>query len=225
MGSFKTEPGRDPKNEERHKVTLTKPFYMGQTEVTQSQWFALMGTKPWKGKSNTKEGPNYAASYLSWDDGVAFCKALTKKEGILYRLPTEAEWERACRGGTQTIYFFGDDNPPYYSSLLSYAWFFWNAWNRLGGWGHAHIVAQKAPNPWGLYDVYGNVREPCSDYFAPYPKGPQTDPKGPTKGKAFVSRGGAINSRGKWCRSAMRGKSWHDFRYFTEGLRVVRSAR
>ena len=224
MGSFSTEPGRDPKNEERHKVTLTQPFYIGETEVTQAQWTSLMGTQPWKGKRHSKEGPTYPACYISWEDAVAFCEALSKKEGVLYRLPTEAEWERACRAGTNTIYSFGDDDQ-IHTGLRSHAWFFRNAWDRLGGYGNPHMVAKKTPNPWGLFDIHGNVSEPCSDYFGPYPKGPQTDPKGPAKGKYRVYRGGDILSLASACRSASRAPWSSNYRYFRLGLRVVRVAR
>ncbi len=223
MGSLSSEPMRDPKNEKRHKVTLTQPFYMGQTEVTQGQWFALMGTRPWKGKRNIKEGSDYAASFISWEDGLAFCKALTKKEGITYRLPTEAEWERACRAGTQTIFSYGDDDE-IQTGLRAHAWYFRNAWDRLGMYGNPRRVAKKAPNPWGLYDLYGNVYEPCSDFFAPYSGDAQTDPKGPPTGKNRVYRGGYIASRWFFCRSASR-VGFVSTGSFTAGLRVVRSVR
>ena len=105
MGSPETEEGRQD-DEHQHQVTITKPFYMQTMEVTQGQWKAVMGTDPWKGKSVVKEGPDYPAVYVSWDDAVAYCKILSEKEGKTYRLPTEAEWEYACRAGTQTRWSF-----------------------------------------------------------------------------------------------------------------------
>jgi hypothetical protein len=108
MGSPEGETDRGD-HEHQHKVTITKPFYMQTTEVTQGQWMAVMGTEPWKSKSYVKEGPNYAATYVSWVDAVAYCKKLSEKEGRTYRLPTEAEWEYACRAGTETAWSFGDD--------------------------------------------------------------------------------------------------------------------
>ena len=118
MGSPETEPDRHL-DEHQHKVTISKAFYMQTTEVTQGQWKAVMGTEPWKGKPTGKEGPNYAATFVSWNDAVAYCEKLSEKEGKTYRLPTEAEWEYACRAGTQTRWSFGNDE----KVLGDYAWY------------------------------------------------------------------------------------------------------
>jgi len=118
MGSPETEEGRDD-NEHQHQVTITKPFYMQTTEVTQGQWQAVMGTEPWKGLAVIREGPNYPATLISWEHAVAFCEKLSNKEGKTYRLPTEAEWEYACRAGTETTWSFGDDK----KLLGDYAWY------------------------------------------------------------------------------------------------------
>ena len=171
MGSPETEPGRRD-NEVQHQVTLTKPFLLGVHEVTQGQWQAVMGTTPWKGKEFVKEGDDYPATYVSWHDAVEFCRKLSEKEGLEYRLPTEAEWEYACRAGTTTAYSFGDDA----SELGEYAWYRENA--RNVGQKYAHTVGQKKPNPWGLYDMHGNVWEWCSDWYGDYPSGSVTDPQG-----------------------------------------------
>ena len=144
MGSPEDETGRGD-GETQHKVTITKPFYMQTTEVTQSQWKAVMGTEPWKGKSVVKEGPDYPAVYVSWDDAVAYCKILSEKEGKTYRLPTEAEWEYACRAGTETRWSFGDDE----KVLGDYAWYYENA--ELADEKYAHQVAGKKPNSCLLY--------------------------------------------------------------------------
>ncbi|MCX7404873.1 MAG: formylglycine-generating enzyme family protein, partial [Planctomycetia bacterium] len=142
-------------------VTLTKPFWLGKTEVPQGQWQAVMGTEPWKGYEEIKIGKDFAASYVDWNDATAFCQKLTdleRKAGKLkaneeYRLPTEAEWEYACRAGTTTAYSFGDDK----KQLGNYGWFQGNAL-RIGE-NYAHPVSRKQPNPWGLYDMHGNVYE------------------------------------------------------------------
>jgi formylglycine-generating enzyme required for sulfatase activity len=101
---------------------------MGRTEVTQGQWKKVMGTEPWKGKEYVQEGDDYPAVYVSWDDAVEFCKKLSAMEGKVYRLPTEAEWEYACRGGTKTAFSFGDDE----AELSKYAW-----WGGIVGNGNA----------------------------------------------------------------------------------------
>ena len=145
-------------------------------EVTQAQWQAVMGTTPWDVAKNVKEGDDYPASYVNWPDAVEFCRKLSEKEGLEYRLPTEAEWEYACRAGTTTAYSFGDDA----SELGEYAWYKENAWG--AGQKHPHTVGQKKPNPWGLYDMHGNVWEWCSDWRGDYSSESVTDPAGPSSG-------------------------------------------
>ncbi|MFM7831452.1 MAG: formylglycine-generating enzyme family protein, partial [Planctomycetaceae bacterium] len=173
-------------NETQHQVTLTKPFSMGRTEVTQGQWKKVMGMEPWKGQAFVQEGDDYPAVYVSWDDAVEFCKKLSAMEGKVYRLPTEAEWEYACRGGTKTAFSFGDDE----AELSKYAW-----WGGIVGNGnakdeqyphqqYAHRVAQKLANPFGLHDMHGNVSEWCSDWYGDYPSTPLTDPRGPSSGSS-----------------------------------------
>jgi len=175
----------------RHEVTISKPFYMGVTEVTQAQYEAVMGTNPskFKGAANPVET-------VSWDDATKFCEKLSEKTRQTIRLPTEAEWEYACRAGTQTAFSFGD-NP---SALGDYAW-----WGGNSG-KTTHPVGQKKPNSWGLYDMNGNVWEWCADWFGdPYPKGPVTDPSGPTTGGSRVVRGGSGHFVAVGFRCADRG--------------------
>jgi len=161
----------------KHEVTISKPFYMGVTEVTQAQYQAVMGTNP----SNFKGAANPVET-VSWNDATEFCKKLSEKTRQTVRLPTEAEWEYACRAGTQTAYSFGDDP----SALGDYAWWVKNSGNTT------HPVGQKKPNSWGLYDMHGNVWEWCADWLGEYPKGPVTDPCGPATGSdSRVRRGGA----------------------------------
>lgn len=156
----------------KHEVKITKGFYLGKYEVTQAQFQALMGSNP----SQAVKDPNCPADTISEQDAVEFCGKIAEKTGQEARLPTEAEWEYACRAGTTTKYFFGDDPSP----LGDYAWFDQN--DR----GKSHPVGQKKPNPWGLYDICGNVCERVSDTYAKdyYAKSPKEDPTGPKQGRS-----------------------------------------
>ena len=132
-------------------------YSIGETTVTQKQWREVMGTEPWSRKKYVMEGDDYPAVYVSWDDATAFCKKLSAMECMTYRLPTEAEWEYACRGGSSTDYHFGNDS----AELGRYAWFYENTKSER----YPHRVAQKEPNKFGLYDMHGNVSEWCSDFY------------------------------------------------------------
>ena len=199
-------------------VTLTKPFGLGKTEVTQGQWKSVMGTDFWEGSD--KDCP---ATYVSWDDATEFCEKLTaieRKAGKLkvneeYRLPTEAEWEYACRAGTETAFSFGDG-----SKLGEYAWFDGNA--RNVGEKVACKVGTKKPNPWGLYDMHGNVWEWCSDWYDTKLSG-GVDPKGPEKGSLCVHRGGSWWDGPGYCRSARRDYRDPSSGYDSLSFRVARS--
>ncbi|MFN9717593.1 MAG: SUMF1/EgtB/PvdO family nonheme iron enzyme [Planctomycetota bacterium] len=189
MGSPASEKDRS-EDETQHQVTLSTGFYMGRTEVTQGQWRAVMGTEPWKGYAEADD--QNAASYIRWDEATEFCNQLSQKEGKTYRLPTEAEWEYACRAGTTTRFYFGDDE----SLLGEYEWFIGNAWDKDEK--YAHRVGQKKPNPVGLYDMHGNQNEWCSDQYAFFNNdGPLND---------RVLRGGSWASSEQLCRSAYRYK-------------------
>ena len=178
MGSPDSEKGRKSEEGPQHEVTISKPFYMGVTKVTQAQYEAVMGTNPSKFK-----GPANPVDSLTWDEAAEFCKKLSEKTGKTVRLPTEAEWEYACRAGTRTRFSFGDSE----SALGDYAW-----WESNSG-GKTNPVGQKKPNPWGLYDMNGNVWEWCADWFGGYSSGASTDPQGAGSGERRVLRGGA------WC--------------------------
>jgi formylglycine-generating enzyme required for sulfatase activity len=198
MGSPDSEPDRDD-DETRHLVKISRPFYLSVHGATQQQYEKVMGTRPWQGKNFVKEGADYPAVYVNHDDAAEFCRRLSGQEGVEYRLPTEAEWEYACRAGTTTAYSSGDDE----SKLGQHAWYYRNAW--LIDEKYAHRVGQKLPNPWGLYDLHGNVHEWCQDWYGPY--GSQqvaSDPMGPTEGDRRVLRGGSIGSLSSFVRSASR---------------------
>jgi formylglycine-generating enzyme required for sulfatase activity len=175
----------DEKEKPQHTVRISRDYFMGVTEVTQGQWEAVVGTRPWEGQAYVNEGPKHPATWVSWEDAVMFCKRLSEKEKMTYRLPTEAEWEYACRAGTTTEYSFGDD----LTALKDYAWFYGNAFDR--GRGYSHQVGTKRPNPWGLYDMHGNLREYCQDRFGAY-GGSAIDPTGPSGGTSRVVRGGCF---------------------------------
>jgi formylglycine-generating enzyme required for sulfatase activity len=206
----------------QHTVEITKPFYMQTTVITQGQWGNLLGTKPWQGwfssKNNVKAGPDYPASYVSWNDAVAYCEKLSIQEGKTYRLPTEAEWEYACRAGTETVWSFGDDE----KALGDYAWYQENTWDIDEK--YAHQVGLKKPNAFGLYDMHGNVFELCHDFYGEdyYQQSPTKDPQGPASGSSRVLRGGSWLSNPHNTRTTLRDRVVADDRSFTQGFRLVR---
>jgi len=203
MGSPSSEPNR-ASDETQHRVTLTKPFYMQTTEVTQGQWKAVMGNNPSHFNSC---GDSCPVEQVSWNDCQEFIRKLNQREGNgAYRLPTEAEWEYACRAGT---------TGPYYTDLDRAGWYSGNSNNRT------HPVAQKTPNAWGLYDMHGNVYEWCQDWFGDYPGGSVTDPKGSSSGGSRVIRGGSWRLYARNCRSAYRCYNTPDVRNNNNGFRVA----
>ena len=205
-----------------HQVTITQGFYMGKYELTQGQWESVMGTRPWEVDSQVQDSPKYPAVIISPEDVMVFCTALNMAEGAeVYRLPTEAEWEYACRAGTTTLWSFGDDK----RQLRDYGWYYDNA--RKVGEDYAHEVGKKLPNPWGLYDMYGNVSESVWDWYGAYTDAPQVDPTGPTEppdpekmGRARVGRGGRFANDVRRVRSASRDLGSANNRY--SGARLVR---
>ena len=198
-----------------HRVELTEGFWMGRTEVTQGQYERIMGEEPWSGKDYAREGDEYPASYVSWHDAREFCETLTERAEGTYRLPTEAQWEYACRAGKQTAYSYGDDP----DRLGEYAWYSANV--HEAGEEYAHRVGQKKPNPWGLYDMHGNMYEWCRDWYGAYPEGRVTDPTGPSSGDERVLRGGAWRSPAWACRSVCRINLTPDSPWSSNGFRVV----
>jgi formylglycine-generating enzyme required for sulfatase activity len=202
------------------RVTLTRPFRMSRTVVTQGQWTAVMGTEPWRQQIFQEDqcGRDFPAVHVSWHDAVLFCETLMVLERETgrfnstqsCRLPTEAEWEYACRAGTTTAYSFGG-SPKH---LGDHAWYKKNSGNRL------HEVAQKQPNSLGLFDMHGNVWEWCADWYADHLMG-GLDPVGPVTGFRRVRRGGGWRGAAFECRSGCRydGGPWPRSSFI--GFRVV----
>ena len=218
MGSPADEPGRDQNEGPQHQVTIRRGFYMGKYEITQAQWVSVMGTRPWAGKSNVTEHPEHPATHISWDDVQVFIRRLDEWAGARgYRLPTMAEWEYACRAGTETPWSFGEDE----SELKKYAWYSENAWEV--GERYAHAVGTKLSNPWGLYDMHGNVWEWVQDWYSnkPYRNPQKVDPKGPEKGFLRVGRGGAFGNYSHVLRSANRSGGDPTSRNAGTGARLV----
>jgi formylglycine-generating enzyme required for sulfatase activity len=219
-------------DETQHRVMITRPFYIGKYEVTQEQWERVMGKNPSRFK-----GSKNPVAYVSWHDCQEFLRKLNetiphpvatprtpplsrgereseRREG--FRLPTEAEWEWACRAGTRTRFCCGDGE----ADLAAHAWFAANAGSTT------HPVGTRRPNAWGLHDMHGNVWEWCSDWYGPYERklkglGWEADPPGPTTGSCRVLRGGSWYSYPADCRSAVRDKNLPATWNGRGGFRVV----
>ena len=221
MGSPATEQDRGG-DEDQADVTLTEAFWLGKTEVTQGQWQQVMGTTPWKGGSYVKEGRDYAATYVSWEDAQEFIQKLSERDGATYRLPTEAEWEWSCRAGTASRWSFGESD----GDLGRYAWYGgFDGGGNTKDENYAHQVGQKLANPFGLHDMHGNAAEWCEDWYEyKYGKSPPEDPKDASAGSSRVIRGGGWGShrRAVYCRAAYRGAVRPSFRSSVVGFRVVR---
>ncbi len=185
-----------------HEVTIGRPFYMATTEVTQAQWMAVIGSNPSRFQGNDRP-----VERVSWNDAKEFIRRLNAREGgTRYRLPTEAEWEYACRAGTT-----GDRH----GDLASVAWY------APTSRGMTSPVAQKQPNAWGLFDMLGNVYEWCEDWKGAYPSGRVTDPRGPTTGSFRVARGGSWLVHANRARPDFRDFFAPDERRDDLGFRVV----
>jgi formylglycine-generating enzyme required for sulfatase activity len=221
MGSSPNDPDHRG-NEDRQDVLLTEGFWLGKQEVTQAAWKKVMGSTPWPGRNEIREGDDYPASFVCWEDATAFCGKFTEQEhqagrlprDWVYTLPTEAQWEYACRAGSSTKYFFGDDN----SRLGEFAWFWSNSADSQPE--HAESVGKKAPNPWGLQDVHGNLSEWCQDWYQEKLPG-GIDPVVSEPGTFRVFRGGAFGDNHRHARSATRSGSLPGHRSALVGFRVA----
>lgn len=219
-GKFMMGSPKEKSEQPQHEVTITKPFYMSVTTVTQSQFEAEMGKV--HSYHYFFKGPQNPVEQVPWGDAVKFCKKLSAKTGKQVRLPTEAEWEYACRAGTTTRFFFGDDD----THLGDYAWYRGNTGGTIQGrrniGAETHPVGQKKPNPWGLYDMYGNVWQWCSDYYADsYENAKNVDPQGPDHGNSRVLRGGDLNHDSNRCNSTNRYQLGAENQQHFSGFRVV----
>ncbi len=221
MGSPRDEFEREDDEGPVH-VSLSQPFFLGQYVVTQQQWHEIMGTSPWENHSNVRNGAAYPAVNIDWFGATVFCQKLLMRDqaqgldhkGWKYTLPTEAQWEFACRAGTQSAYSFGDDA----NVIDEFAWFYENAYE--AGKAYAHPVGQKRPNAFSLYDMHGNIWEWCKDW---YDKNllSGTDPEATEKSTARVYRGGSWQHSARSSRSAYRGGFSPDLQEPFLGFRVA----
>jgi formylglycine-generating enzyme required for sulfatase activity len=230
MGSPTDEVDRASTEGPQTVVTISRGFWMGKCEVTQGDYLSVVGNNPSYFNGDRSGPPWYDQDYgtdltlpveqVSWIDTTNYCALLTAQErgagriptNCVYRLPTEAEWEYACRAGTTTRFYYGDD--PGYTNLANYAWY-------GDALGTTHPVGQLLPNPWGLYDMAGNVWEWCQDWSGSYSGGSVTDPQGPATGTDRVWRGGSWFYIARYCRSARRAKNLPAYTYDGLGFRVV----
>jgi formylglycine-generating enzyme required for sulfatase activity len=211
-GSFVmgTDEDNDPDSDAspRRRVTLTQPFYLGKYEVTQEQWEKVMGRNP-----SHFQGAKQPVDTVSWNACQEFLAKLQKRTGRKFALPTEAQWEFACRAGTRTPWSFGDSD----AAMGDYAW------NRDNSGQTTHAVGEKQPNAWGLYDMHGNVAEWCADWYAKhtYSRGDATDPFGPSSGDSRIARGGAWGDDSGYLKCTYRNCSGPDNATDGIGLRCV----
>jgi formylglycine-generating enzyme required for sulfatase activity len=223
MGSPTNEVDRDMDEGPRTEVTISRGFWMRKFLVTQGEYLALTGNNP------SFFTPNHGFSLdltrpvdsAAWYDAVDFCAEFTRQERLAgripnncaYRLPTEAEWEYACRAWTSTRFSYGDD--PGYTNLANFGWYYANSGEMT------HPVGEKAPNLLGLYDMQGNLEEWCQDWYGPYVGGSAVDPPGPATGSLRVLRGGYWDDNGRYCRAAFRNNHAPDATHYHIGFRLV----
>jgi formylglycine-generating enzyme required for sulfatase activity len=225
MGSPPAEKGRTLTLEGYSPVTLSAGYWLSQCEITQAQWTKLMGTKPWKQVPEQRVGDDYPAIFISWEDAMDFCGKMTTEErraGRLpddwtYVLPSEQQWEYACRAGTATPYSFGADG----SKLGDFAWYRTNT--IAVGEDYAHVVGRKEPNPWGFHDMHGNAFEWCLDEESHRQKRltPLQEQLLHENGPPRILRGGCWSFDADGCRSAFRASEWQTERSRYNGFRVV----
>ena len=223
MGSPESDDMASDNEKPQHKVTITRGFYLAKYELTQGHYESVMGTYLGSVEQMyVRKSMEHPLVGLTWDQSQALIAKLNETEGAdVYRLPTEAEWEYACRAGTTTRWFFGEDA----RLLRDFAWYEGNKLRRrtmLRRGGGVRVVGKKKPNPWGLYDMYGNVSEWVQDWDGPYASHAQIDPVGPVSGFGRVLRGGYHISSAYLVRSAYRGSYKPDAGDGLFGARLVR---
>jgi formylglycine-generating enzyme required for sulfatase activity len=207
------------------KVFLFCGYWLGKYEVTRSEWKQLMRTEPWEGRKIVTNGDEFPATYVSWNDATEFCRRLTEQErkaGRLsdhweYTLPTEAQWERACRARTTTRYSFGDSP----AHLADYGWF--DANTTAKNEPYPHKAGEKKPNPWGLHDMHGNVLEWCRDWYSSWPPHGGFDPEVTERGSHKVQRGGFWGVTASSCGSGGRFSAPPELKKSEFGFRVALS--
>lgn len=196
MGSSAGEPGREQGEMHPMRVRITRPFYLGRYEVTQLQWRSIMGNNP-----SEVKGDDLAVDQIRYSDALTFCRKLSAALAVKVTLPTEAQWEYACRAGTETRFYNGGTEP----DLERAAWF------EANSEGEIHRVGQKEPNAWGLYDMLGNVYEPCIDYITSFDTLENSDPEGKRFSDMGAMRGGFYMSPASRCRVAFRSRTTDRF--------------
>ena len=222
----------------QHRVRITKPFYMGVTEVTNAQYdqfvkeSAYDGTREadddymghhrdWNKYASTEQ--NYPVVCVSWNNAQAFCRWLSQKTGKTVRLPTEAQWEYACRAGTTTPFSTGETIS---TDQANYDGTYCYGNGNKGEYREKTLPVGSLPaNPWGLYDMHGNVWEWCQDWYGEYDSSSVADPEGPRNGTSRVWRGGSQENEPQLCRSAYRITISPAYTYYTIGFRVVLASR
>ena len=220
MGSPKEEKGRGAIENQRgaaesqHTVTLTQGFYMGVYAVTQEEWQAVMENNP----SHFKGEKNLPVETVSWDDCQEFIKKLREKENKSYRLPTEAEWEYACRAGTTTPFHFGETISSDQANYLGTAVYGNGKQGKFRG--KTTPVGSFPANGWGLHDMHGNMQQWCHDWYGDYPQKDVVDPQGPDSGQYRVLRGGSFDVDPLYCRSANRSRDGSGYRFSSHGFRL-----
>jgi len=223
MGSPPSEPGHRLEEEDLHNVVISRGFWIGTYEVTQEEFDAILGSNA---NGSTFKGPNMPVQKVSWETAMEFCRALTEREKFAGRmpehwhfvLPTEAQWEYACRAGTTHIYHFGNDE----EALPQFAWFSENSKEGDAGSSRPKSVGMKKPNEWGIHDMHGNVGEWCYDWYGKvYPPDGSVDPI-TEKASAFkVFRGGTYTDMAERCRAAHRNRVTPDTENPWVGFRVA----
>jgi sulfatase modifying factor 1 len=206
-----------------HKVKISKGFYLGMTEITQEQYEAVMNKNP-----SAYRGDNLPVENVTWKDAVRFCEKLSKIEKRTYRLPTEAEWEYACRAETDTRFAYGDDYDEVYN-FMNYCdksntgGYWWQDKEHDDGFDRTAPVKTFKPNAFGLYDIHGNVWEYCGDWHHHdyYANSPTIDPKGPSAGHYRILRGGSWHDGPAYCRAAFRNRNEPDYTCDDNGFRIV----